>query len=122
MKSKLARLVAIVTNEKFLNPLNLEEEKEKVLANDAYEPQFEYPKLDYPASAFRTDLERMIIQPQDKDPRINMLVQERARELSLWIDLMQARGSSAATGISNSIFGTVQPRHVQTAKEWLDLD
>lgn len=122
MKSKLARLVAIVTNEKFLNPCNLEEEKEKVLSNDSYDPQFEYPKLDYPAQAFKKDLERMIIKPQHKDPRINMLIQERARELSLWIDLMQARGSPQATAISKNIFGTVQPRHVQAAKAWLDLE
>lgn len=122
MKSKLARLVTIITNEKFLNPLNLEEEKEKVLSNDSYEPQFEYPKLDYPASAFKKDLERMILKPQHKDPRINMLIQERARELSLWIEMMQARGSPYATAISNKIFGVVQPRHIQAAKTWLDLE
>lgn len=118
MQSKLARLAAIITDLRLFTPNNLEEEKKKFFADAQYNPQFTYNKTDFPMLAFKDDLEKYLQEPQDEDERISNLVQERVRELLLWMQLHETKGTDAFSDIAIKLYSVPSISIVQEAKKY----
>lgn len=119
MRSALTRISTIITDLALLNPTNLAEERKKFFASTDYNPQFTYKKTDFPLLAFKDDLERYLQEPQDDDKRISNLVQERVRELLLWLRLHEQKGKEGFTDISLRLYGRPSTRLLQEAKKAL---
>lgn len=116
----LARLAGIITDLSLFTPVNLEEEKRKVLSDSSYTPQFRYKKRDFSIDDSRRALERYHQEPQDADERVSNLVHERVRELTAWLDLHAAKDNESFTRASTTLYGTPSPRVIAQAKEDLE--
>ena len=116
----LARMARIITDLSLFTPLNLQEEKEKVLADASHTPRFTYKQRDFSIDEYRKELESFLQEPQDEDQRISDLVHERVRELMLWLDMHQAKDNAAFTHASSLLYGTPIPRVLQAAKKDID--
>jgi len=116
----LTRLATILTDETHLNPTNLKEEQQKFFNNPSYNPQFTYKQLPFFQEDYHQELERLILTPQDDDKRISTIIQERARELMLWLDLLTERGTRTFTTTSKLLFGQPSQSLVTTAKNILE--
>ncbi len=116
----LVVLNALLFDMSFLDPVNMDEEKKKFFGSDSYNPVFEYKKIDFPADSFRTNLEQMLLSPQNEDIRISQMIQDTAREDMLLIDLLKARGTQNFGVISEQIFPAPSKRMISKAKEVLD--
>ena len=119
MQSVLARLATIITDLSLFTPTNLTAEKELFFAQEGYNPQFTYKNTDFPIKAFRKDLEQYLQQTQSADARINELVQERVRELFLWLDLHDAKGTDDFSTIAVKLYGKPSHRLLQAANDFL---
>ncbi|MFP4524445.1 MAG: tyrosine/phenylalanine carboxypeptidase domain-containing protein [Candidatus Woesearchaeota archaeon] len=117
---ELARIVSIVTNESFINPTNLADEREKFFNDKSYNPQFAYTTPDYNPDEYLRLLERYLQAPQGGDERISTLVQERVRELMTWVHLVKNRGNYIFTDFSKELFGRPTPRLVVEARRILE--
>ena len=117
---ELARIVSIVTDESFINPSNLAEEREKFFKDKTYNPHFTYTEPDYNPDEYRKQLEQYLQRPQSGDPDLSFLIQERARELMTWVDLIKERGNYTFSDISRELFGLPKPKLVTEARRILE--
>ena len=120
MRSALTRIAAIVTDLRLLTPTNLADERKKFFASDDHEPQFTYAKTDFPTTAFKDDLEKFLQGPQDPDERISTLIQERVRELLLWIELHERKGEEGFTDVAIRLHGKPSLRMLREARAALE--
>ena len=120
MKSALTRISNIITDLALFTPNNLLEEKKKFLSDTTYNPQFTYKKTDFNIHSFRRNLEEYLQEPQDEDERISILIQERVRELLIWLRLQEKKGTEEFTPLSLQLYGKPSLRLLEEAKKLLE--
>lgn len=101
---------------KYLRPINLFEERQRLEQDGAYNPLFLYP----PLPPTLDDLERRIIGLQFDDSPLGGLLQKKQRELLQRISLFRARGEARAfTEASFVLFGAPRINLIRTARSVL---
>jgi len=85
----------------FLKPQNLKEETEKFKVDNFYNPQFTYPIVNIDFKDLHKDLKKIITDESD----LGYLFKEKIKELETFIELIESRGSSDFSFISEKLFG-----------------
>lgn len=87
---------------KYLKPVNLDEERERLQEDMLYNPLFSYPALEFDPEEVRERLSNAV---QDDSP-LGVLLEKKRQELLLRIDLLTARGDAKKfTKASIALFG-----------------
>ncbi len=86
---------------KNFRPLNLNDEREKLLKNINYHPRLIYPRFDEELLDIKKDLKKTYC----NDSALGQLFQAKINHLVDLIDLIKARGSNEFQALSNKVFG-----------------
>lgn len=114
---KLAFIDEKISLLKYLRPSNILEEKEAFLRNpEAYNPQFEYPELEFDKEHFVTLLSEI----QTDDTPLGKLFEKKKRELENMITLVSTSDPEEFTELSQKIYGTVDEKLLTLARERLE--
>lgn len=109
----LARSDAVLSILKSLRPINLTEERRRASGDPAYEPLFQYPALPEDID----EIEKRLSAPIRDESAFGELLKRKRAELLLRIDLLRARGDSAAfTDLSVRLFGATSPHLLRRAE------
>lgn len=104
---KLNKLIFYLNISTWFNPLNFKNERNKFLKSKTYQPQFIYPSLNLQIiSKYRkivAELQNLLIKIQlDEDTQF--LLQEKIREVFLYLELLKARGKPELSKISATLY------------------
>ncbi len=94
-----------------LKPTNLEEEKEKFLANTDYNPQFQYKELKFEPY----DLYRKLDRIETDETPLGKLFNNKKEEIEKKIALLEQRGNPIFTKVSIDLYGRPNYSELQTA-------
>lgn len=87
---------------KFLKPVNLAEERERIAMDTRYQPQFTYR----PVEADLDEIEGRLVELSPDDSPVGTLFKKKRRELLLRVNLLRARGNARMlTEASAALFG-----------------
>lgn len=89
----------------YLNPINLNSEREKFLKNENYNPQFEYSPPKFNVLSLEDELQAI----KTDDSPLGQLFEAKKREIHLKIQLIDAIGQSNFSTISAELYG--KPSH-----------
>jgi len=98
---------------KHLKPVNLQEERQRLMEDRAYNPSFYYPEL----SIDINDAQKRLEQTIDDDSSLGILLEKKRKELLTRIELLKSRGDAKAfSQASRELFGTPSPQLLQKAE------
>ncbi|MCF7844400.1 MAG: DUF1704 domain-containing protein [Kiritimatiellales bacterium] len=87
---------------KFLKPINLEEERERIKENRQYNPNFYYPETNINLE----DAKKKLDQPIQDDSTLGQLLEKKRIELLARIELLKSRGNAETfTQASKNLYG-----------------
>ncbi|MBU0767339.1 DUF1704 domain-containing protein [Patescibacteria group bacterium] len=87
---------------KFLKPVNLQEERERIKENRQYNPNFYYPELKLSLE----EVQKKLTEPIQDDSALGQLLEKKRKELLMRIELLKARGNAEAfTQASKNLYG-----------------
>jgi len=99
----------------YINPRNITEQKALFLENPEFSPRFSYRDLELDVDQFRADLKKI--------PEVNHelfpLYKNKIKELNQRIDLLEGRGSSDYSTLSDQLFGRVTRHMYQEALKFI---
>ncbi len=99
----------------YINPQNLEEQKELFFSHSDFNPRFSYRECDLPLDQMQRDLKRL--------PEVNHLLypifERKAEELHSKIELIRSVGHSDFVGHSEDVFGDVSHYQYQQALNFI---
>lgn len=89
-----------------VTPIELDGVREGFLASPDHEPEFVYRQLDTEPAVLRHQLDQITIS-EVEDAELRGLLEAKARELSLQIDMLEARDTPAFRGLGRELYGDV---------------
>ncbi|NCP67194.1 DUF1704 domain-containing protein [bacterium] len=102
----------------YINPRNINEQKALFLANSGFSPRFSYKELDLDFSHMRNDLKKIPVVNHALYPLYNAKI----KELEYKLMMLEARGSSEYSDLSQKVFGTVTRHLYQEALKFIRLN
>jgi uncharacterized protein (TIGR02421 family) len=101
-----------------INPVNLNSEKEKVLADPDYNPVFEYPKLNYNPLKFQEQLHAI----DEDDSVLGDLLNKKRNQFIDWCEMLQNRGNPKFSIFAKKIYGLPSKSVLERAANFLSLE
>lgn len=104
---KLNKLIFYLSISTWFNPLNFRSERNKFLTSKTYQPQFIYPPLDLQTiSKYREIVAKLQdwLKKIQLDQDSQFLLQEKIREVFLYLELLKARGKPELSKISAILY------------------
>lgn len=100
----------------YIQPQNIEEEKENFFNDVSYQPHFSYPELELNLPQFEETLKEL--REQCDDSMVGQLFQGKIKELQAKVNLLKYIGSEEFTEKSIELYGYPNETEQQLAKEW----
>ncbi|MFH1670191.1 MAG: tyrosine/phenylalanine carboxypeptidase domain-containing protein [Patescibacteria group bacterium] len=102
---------------KYLKPVNLYEERERIIENRQYNPNFYYPET----TTNLEETQKKLANPIQNESALGQLLEKKRKELITCIALLRARGiAEEFTKISKELYGTTSSSIVQAAQASLE--
>tara|TARA_Y100000031_G_scaffold157179_1_gene217255 strand:- start:9284 stop:11659 length:2376 start_codon:yes stop_codon:yes gene_type:complete len=117
MDNTLAQLDRDLLVIKYLKPINLSEERQRLIEDVRYNPTFIYPEV----ALDLNEIENKLSSPLQYSSPLGELLEKKRRELLQRIKLLQARGdASAFTEESKKLYGEPTTKLIRSAKKIID--